>query len=137
VLDTPGPAVSLQSVQLRHGANNASARFVPAVRRCPSGQGEGKWVVTDKVRVVAYMWWCGDYECHCTQPVIERWTETDSSMAPRHRSEWLWEGTFGSLDSATVRDDVLQWRELKEAAERFGAEKMWCPEDEPKTGGDR
>jgi hypothetical protein len=63
------------------------------------------------------MWWCGDYHCDCTQPVVERITY-EPGRAPR--TERLWEGTFCSLD--TERDPEKQERELAEAAARFGVE---------------
>lgn len=71
------------------------------------------------------MWWCGDYYCDCTRPVIQRVTSDVEGVGP-FRFERLWEGTFCSND--TDRNRELQWAELREAAERLG---VAMPDDAP------
>ena len=66
--------------------------------------------------LVAYMWWCGDDECDCTQPVIERYTERGRFF----NIERLWEGSFHSQRDPDER--AQQEAEMMEAAARFGIE---------------
>jgi hypothetical protein len=82
-------------------------------------------------RVRAYMWWCGDPVCDCTQPVVERITKR--SDGPGYAFERLWEGTFCSRD--TEQDPARQWVELIEARARFNAEQGWRDEDVTRPPG--
>jgi hypothetical protein len=86
-----------------------------------------KWAM---IRVLAFMWWCGDYRCDCTQPVVERITPR-VGLPPL--AERLWEGPFISRTGGRPEDGEVeeQWRELLAAAQRFDAERQWNDEDVP------
>jgi hypothetical protein len=81
-----------------------------------------------QTRTVASMWWCGDYVCDCTQPVVE-----EIPLSPPFIRRRLWEGSFVSRDSADdlSAERALQWVELIEARSRFNAEQGWRDEDVP------
>lgn len=52
------------------------------------------WEKWDKSYVVAEIWDCGDEECDCIQPVINRATPNRTAGYPWIKWERLWEGTF-------------------------------------------
>lgn len=57
---------------------------------------QSDWV---KERTEARMWWCGDYDCDCVQPHIERITPNREAGYPWIRRDVIWEGTFVCQDS--------------------------------------
>ena len=70
--------------------------------------------------VVGYVWWCGDYECDCTQAVIVRKigpTYTGEPGSYGWHEEVLWSGTF---ISGPVEDHRVSDMELALAAEEMG-----------------
>jgi hypothetical protein len=71
-----------------------------------------------KGRVTAYVWYCGDETCDCTQPVVERITPNLEAGFPWIRRERLWTGTFRS--GADPEESAAQRAELAEAAAKFG-----------------
>lgn len=56
------------------------------------------------VKYIAHVWWCGDYACDCTQPVLEKVEYWHDGISARTRSERLWEGTFRSGEDGAVYD---------------------------------
>jgi hypothetical protein len=73
-------------------------------------------------RLQAYIWWCGDDDCDCVQPVVDR-----VEPSPTDRRFWkrtnIWEGTFVSRggnwgDPEMPTKEDLE-AELHEACERF------------------
>ena len=58
--------------------------------------------MSDTRRLIAYVWWCGDDYCDCTQPVIQahhhlcRHLSFEGTEAHRFEGEYLWEGEFRS-----------------------------------------
>jgi predicted DNA-binding protein (UPF0278 family) len=69
-------------------------------------------------RLEAIIWWCGDDECDCTQPQIDRVTPNLSEGYPWIRRETVWRGTFHSKPDA---DQALAQRaELAVAAAERG-----------------
>jgi len=86
------------------------------------GVNRSEWV---KGRTEARIWWCGDYECDCIQPRIERVTPNREAGYPWIRRETLWEGTFVSTgqDSSGYPDGVTYEsliEELREASKAYG-----------------
>jgi hypothetical protein len=65
----------------------------------------------------AYIWFCGDDECDCTQPVVERIDPNPQAPGFIKRT-LLWEGTFCCQAGRTER--AAQVRELRAAARRHG-----------------
>jgi hypothetical protein len=49
-------------------------------------------------RLNAYIWWCGDDYCDCTQPTLERITPNLQMGFPWIHRETLWQGTLVSGD---------------------------------------
>lgn len=60
-----------------------------------SGDDWAKRVPDGLIAMRAHVWWCGDYECDCTQARIEGATSRVASGAPAFDLR-LWEGTFRS-----------------------------------------
>lgn len=72
-----------------------------------------------ETRTVGHMWWCGDEECDCTQPKVERLTPNLVAGYPWIHREVLWRGTF--CTGATPQEREAQEQELAAALERYGA----------------
>ena len=74
-------------------------------------------------RLVARIWWCGDEECDCTQPVIERITPNLEAGYPWIRREALWSGEFltDTWEYDQEQREALQFAPLREARQRLGA----------------
>jgi hypothetical protein len=72
----------------------------------------------DYLRTRAYLWSCGDDECDCYQPVVERlYRNRLSSLAGAVWSVRVWEGSFHSQPDA---DEMATMRaELAAAIEYF------------------
>ena len=68
--------------------------------------------------LVAHTWWCGDEECDCTQPLIERVAPNLSFGYPLTRRERLWEGDF--VSEADPQERAAQESQLMAAAESYG-----------------
>lgn len=64
-------------------------------------------------RIEAYIWYCGDEICDCTQPVIEKIEPNLKVGFPWVMRTRLWEGTFYSQPSFDERRQ--QDAELEEA----------------------
>jgi len=70
---------------------------------------------SNRPRIHAYVWWCGDYVCNCTQAVIElveavRDSPTGEYFTPfRHRIKRtrLWEGEYFSEDWTGAEDELI------------------------------
>jgi hypothetical protein len=70
-------------------------------------------------RLQAYIWWCGDEDCDCTCPQIDRVTPRAGHPGWINR-ERLWTGTFHSR--ADREESAEQVKELEAAADRYGIE---------------
>jgi len=68
----------------------------------------------------AFMWYCGDEVCECSQPVIERFSYREDWLGRRTfiDRKRLWEGQFHS--EAEPDERAGQLRELAEECERRG-----------------
>lgn len=78
-----------------------------------------RWMTS---RLIARLWYCGDEECDCTQPVIERITPNVEAGYPWIKRETLWEGKFLSLTfeySAWDREET-QFAPMREACRQHG-----------------
>ena len=75
--------------------------------------------------IIAYVWWCGDSDCDCTEPVIAwQWSEPSRHTSIRfYRREAIWTGTFVSRDGGRDPDDPDPDEELAEACARLGIER--------------
>lgn len=73
--------------------------------------------MSDLPRIDVYLWFCGDDECDCTQPVVERLDPNPRAPGFITRTR-LWEGSFRSQADRAER--AQQLRELRSAARRFG-----------------
>ena len=81
-----------------------------------------RWADWETERTVAHIWWCGDDECDCIQPVIERITPNREAGYPWIRRETIWAGTFvsrGSYWTDGPDDDALE-KELQAACQERG-----------------
>lgn len=63
--------------------------------------------------LVGYIWWCGDEQCDCTQPVIERVSPNLRAGRLWIHRESVWQGSFHS--QVEPAESVQQRRELWEA----------------------
>lgn len=68
--------------------------------------------MTYPTEIKAFMWYCGDEFCECSQPVIEKFTWRSDELGRRKliKRERLWEGTFHSEAELEEREE--QHREL-------------------------
>jgi len=75
-----------------------------------------------KGELVAYVWWCGDFECNCHQPRIDRFTRSRKwrGRLPLHDIEPVWQGKFRSLCTPTDMKKI--YVELKKKAMELGIE---------------
>jgi hypothetical protein len=75
-----------------------------------------------ETRLEARIWWCGDDECDCTQPVIERITPNLEAGHPWIRREVLWTGEFltDTWEYDRAQREALQFAPLREACRRLG-----------------
>lgn len=73
-------------------------------------------------RIQAHLWYCGDQECDCTHPVIERITPNVDAGYPWIRRETLWEGTFlsNTWEYSTEEREELQYAPFRAACQRYG-----------------
>lgn len=73
-------------------------------------------------KAVAYFWSCGDEVCDCWEPRIYRGTGKFDTVAGKTMEcmETVWTGTFFS--GPEPEDWATMKQELREAADRFGAE---------------
>jgi hypothetical protein len=80
--------------------------------------------------VVARLWWCGDGECDCTQPVIERVNPNLQAGYPWVHRENLWEGEFVTETWSVPMDERerLQFAPLRQACAEYGVP---VPDDIP------
>ena len=74
--------------------------------------------------VVAYVWYCGDEECACYQPVIQQVSPNREAGYPWVRREALWSGTWvttagiwGEWPDGVTYDSLVE--ELKQAAKDY------------------
>lgn len=65
-----------------------------------------KW---EMARLEAYLWWCGDYNCDCSQPVIDRVTPNRQAGYPWIHREKVWQGSFrtGGEDMDMLRAELV------------------------------
>ncbi len=63
----------------------------------------------------AFMWYCGDDVCNCSQPKIIKQSPNWNMGYPWVRQDSVWEGTFRS----DGEDYELLVQELKDAAARY------------------
>lgn len=73
----------------------------------------------DDLKLVAYVWECGD-DCDCTEPIIAwQWRERTTAGVKFYKWETVWRGTFVIGDS---REDGDPWAhdELTAECERLG-----------------
>ncbi len=77
--------------------------------------------------LVAYIWWCGDYDCDCVQPRIDRITPHEDGYR-WNRCETIWEGTYVSLASGYPEDVTYETLEdeLRSACQEYGIESGRC-----------
>lgn len=72
--------------------------------------------------VVAYVWWCGDEQCDCTEPVIVRVTPNLEAGYPWVRREALWTGQFlsSTFEYSAEERERLQYAPLRAACSSHG-----------------
>ena len=69
---------------------------------------------------IAYIWWCGDDWCDCTQPVVENVQPNLKGGIPGVVTrERVWSGTFHS--AASAEESKKQRHELEIAAKEHNA----------------
>jgi len=75
---------------------------------------------TYPVETEAFMWYCGDEVCECSQPVVEQYTYRSDYLGRRKLIDRkrLWEGTFRA--GADAGESEAQRRELVAECERRG-----------------
>lgn len=66
--------------------------------------------------IQAYIWWCGDEHCDCSEPHIDHVTPNRKAGYPWINRKNLWAGTFETDGEGRESQAV----ELKQAADRFG-----------------
>lgn len=66
--------------------------------------------------IILHIWWCGDDECNCSQPLVELVIDNPSDNRCVKRTK-LWEGTFTSDPDADEMDKLLN--EMKQVALEF------------------
>jgi hypothetical protein len=73
-------------------------------------------------RVQASMWWCGDNDCDCTQPLIERITPNLDAGYPWINRETLWSGEFltATYEYSMEQREERHMAPLRAACERYG-----------------
>ena len=72
-----------------------------------------------KVWIEAYIWWCGDDICNCTQPKLDRVSPNHHGIGyPWIRRMNLWSGTF--VSDRDGDELAVQEGEINEIANRFG-----------------
>ena len=72
------------------------------------------------LKLVGYVWWCGDEECDCTEPIIAwQYTERASNGMRVYRKEAIWTGTFISRGFGLDPDDPDPDQELAAALARI------------------
>ena len=69
-------------------------------------------------RLIAYLWWCGDYICDCTQPKVEEIRPNLDAGYPWVCRTVLWEGIFLSGGSE-LEEYAAQRIELEVAAMEY------------------
>jgi hypothetical protein len=79
-----------------------------------------QWHRWRSTRIVASMWWCGDDDCDCTKPVIERITPNHVAGYPWIHRETLWEGTFRTDSGLYPEERQQQYAELRDACHQYG-----------------
>lgn len=68
-------------------------------------------------KIQAYIWWCGDDVCDCTEPLIDVITPNEKAGYPWIERTTIWRGTFRSRDSERGGDPQ---EELIAACDRYG-----------------
>ena len=66
----------------------------------------------------ASMWWCGDDDCDCWQPQIDRLTPNFKGGYPWIHREEVWRGDFHSQPEAS--EWAAQLQQLRDAAAQHG-----------------
>lgn len=85
----------------------------------PTPQQYADW---QSARIVAQLWWCGDEECDCTQPMIERITPNRRAGYPWILRDTLWEGEFitDTWEYGREEREERQYAPLRAECERIG-----------------
>ena len=85
----------------------------------------------DTEYLIATIWHCGDPECDCLQPQIQRVSPNRKAGPPWVYRETIWEGTFVSVGYGDwpegVTDETLI-EELKEACKAHPDAVWWVSE---------
>jgi len=76
-------------------------------------------------RIVAELWTCGDDDCDCYEPRIERITPNLDAGYPWIRRELLWSGDYHSHPTPDERAKLRH--QLEDAAARYKAEFVYRP----------
>lgn len=78
----------------------------------------------EDLKLIAYVWDCGDPDCDCTEPVIAwQWRERPPGVfVPFYRREAIWTGTFVTRGLWLDPDAPDPDEELAEACARLGIE---------------
>lgn len=78
----------------------------------------------------AYLWWCGDPVCDCTQPIVEEIRPNPACGGHKWVTRTrLGEGTFYS--QATEEELAQQYQELEELAWQWGVPADGTPVEKP------
>lgn len=75
-------------------------------------------------KLVARMWYCGDEECDCTQPIIEVITPNTVAGYPWIRGKIVWSGEFLTLtyEYTAEERETLQYAPFREACKKYEVE---------------
>lgn len=76
----------------------------------------------NEIRVVAYLWWCGDDVCDCTQPCIDQLSPNRQAGYPWIHRDNLWSGKFitDSWEYSPEDRERLHYAPLREECQRRG-----------------
>lgn len=85
------------------------------LRRNPDPENYNRWLTP---RLEAYIWFCGDLDCDCSQPMIEHIEPNLRAGYPWIKREHVWKGTYRAEASMSeYKDQVI---ELRKACKRYG-----------------
>jgi len=82
------------------------------------------------VRLIAFMWFCGDHECDCWQPMIEQVVGEYGDIDNLPKVTRIWEGPFHSFPYQEEWDEMVS--ALQEACKR-----LEIPLDQDELYGER
>lgn len=99
--------------------------MISAFRVPHTKEEEAKVLEWETERLVAYIWWCGDDHCDCTQPRIDHISPNRKASYPWIHSKNVWSGTFQSDGEGRPEQRI----ELEEAAKRCGITLMGTDDD--------